>query len=255
MKLSIMQPYFFPYIGYFQGINAVDKYILYENLDYIKDGWMHRNRILVKHREPTFITVNLQQKSINKKIYEMKLDSRINWKQDIIKSIFFNYKGSKYFEEFFPIVELIVLAQYDNLHDYNCNCIKSICDFLEINTQIQTNNTIYLELEELLENNEFKKYNFNPVLRKTCPTKKTARVLEICINENANIFINAIGGIDLYKKEEFDQYGVKLYFINSLPYEYKQFSNTFFSNLSIIDVLMHCGREKTIRLLDNYTLI
>ena len=73
MKLAIMQPYFFPYLGYFQAIKAVDKYILYENLDYITEGWMHRNRILVKNQNPIYINANIISKSSNKKINEIEL--------------------------------------------------------------------------------------------------------------------------------------------------------------------------------------
>lgn len=255
MKLAIMQPYFFPYIGYFQAIKSVDKYMLYENLDYITEGWMHRNRILVKYDKPVYIFISLSQKSSNKKIYDIKLDTNSNWRKRIINSIKYNYGGSKFFNDIFPIIEKIINAEYEYLYDYNINCIVSICDYLSIRTKILTHNEKYRELESelcLIDSND---YSLFPDLLLTKPDKKTARVLAICKNEKADVFINAIGGTNLYNTEEFAKYGIKLHFINTLHFEYKQFSKTFVPNLSIIDVLMHCGKEKTEELLENYKLI
>ena len=92
-------------------------------------------------------------------------------------------------------------------------------------------------------------------MEKTKPIKKVARVLEMCSCENSNYFINAIGGQELYSKEEFKEYGIDLYFIKMDNIEYKQFSNEFVPNLSIIDVLMHNGKEGTKELLNRYTLV
>lgn len=255
MKLAIMQPYFFPYIGYFQAISAVDKYILYENLDYITEGWMNRNRILIKNQDPIYINAKIQNKSSNKKINEIELLKNNVWKKKLIKSLYFNYSGSNFFEEIFPFLNDLINTEHKFLFEFNANIISEICFLLEIKTTIVTDNNKYNELEVLLNKIEDDDYASFPNLKINKPIKKVARVIEICNRENANIFINAIGGKELYNKNEFKKYGIDLFFIETRPYQYKQFSESFVPHLSIIDVLMHNGKEGTKELLNNYNLV
>jgi hypothetical protein len=255
MKLAIMQPYFFPYLGYFQAIKAVDKYILYENLDYITEGWMHRNRILVKNQNPIYINANIISKSSNKKINEIELVQNNVWKKKLLNSINLNYRGSAYFHEIFCLIEKLVKTESKFLLEYNANIIKEVCLFLEIKTSIISDNKHYLQLETNLNSIDSGDYSQFPDLLLTKPIKKVARVIEICKIENAKTFINAIGGQALYSKDEFNKYGIELFFVKTEPFEYKQFSKSFIPNLSIIDVLMHNGKEKTKELINNYNLI
>jgi hypothetical protein len=255
MKLAIMQPYFFPYLGYFQAIHAVDKYILYENLDYITEGWMHRNRILVKNQKPIYINANIVGKSSNKKISEMELVQNPIWKKKLLHSIDLNYRGSEFFQEAFPLVEKLINGNETLLFEYNCAIIKELCEFLDINTVIVTNNKNYLSLEIELDTIHEDNYSLSPELLVTKPARKVARVIKMCKTENASVFINAIGGKELYKKEEFKAYGIELLFVDTKPYQYKQFSHEFVPGLSIIDVLMHNGKNGTKELLNNYTLV
>lgn len=250
-----MQPYFFPYIGYFQGISAVDKYILYENLDYIKEGWMHRNRILIKNGAPTYIIARVLGKSSNRKISEIELDKEVIWKKKMLNTIFLNYKGSEHFEEIFPLIESLILYPADYLFEYNAHLITRICEFLEIPTEIVTKNPDYLPIEEKLDAIDEGNYSAFPELTLTQPIKKVARVIEMCKAEKADIFINAIGGTELYDKEEFKKYGIDLFFIKTNAVAYRQFSDRFHPYLSIIDVLMHNGKEKTQALLKEFELI
>jgi hypothetical protein len=250
-----MQPYFFPYLGYFQAIHAVDKYILYENLDYITEGWMHRNRIMVKHQRPIYINANVIGKSSNKKISEMELVPNPIWKKKLIHSIDLNYKGSEFFSDVFPLIEELINDQTSLLFEYNSNIIKGICKFLDIDTIIVTKNDNYLSMESELDSIPENNYSSSPELLLTKPIKKVARVLRMCKAENAKTFVNAIGGKNLYSKNEFKAYGIELLFVETKPYLYKQFSQEFVSGLSIIDVLMHNGKNGTRQLLNNYHLI
>ena len=88
MKLAMMQPYFLPYIGYFQVIHAVDKMILYENIDYITEGWMNRNRIQIKNQQPSYINAVVSKKSSNKKIIEIQIEDGKIWKKKLLNKIF-----------------------------------------------------------------------------------------------------------------------------------------------------------------------
>ncbi len=255
MNLAIMQPYFFPYIGYFQAINAVDKYILYSKLNYITEGWINRNRILKVNGEAFFIIVNVVDKSSYKKICEIKLDCNKKWRKKILHSIYFNYKISPFFEEIYALVEQIVNYDTEYLYKINEIGIVTICNFLEIDTEIVCDNEKYSDIEEKLLKVDLNDYSGFPFLEGRKPIKKVLRVIEICRREGANIFINAIGGQALYNKSEFASYNIELKFISTENFSYPQNSSYFVPNLSIIDLLMNCGRDKTKLLLDKYDLI
>ena len=253
-SLAIMQPYFFPYIGYFQAINAVDKYILYDNLNYIKDGWMNRNRYLVKNGTTCYFQAPIKEKSSYKKIYEIELIENDKWKKKILNSIFLNYKKSEYFDEAFNLIEDVINYQTNKLSDLNYQSIKSVCDYLNIKSELTTETLKYNNIEIKITTNIVDK-NYFPDLNLMNWERKVIRVLEICKIERADIFINAIGGIDLYSKNEFFNNGIELKFIQTKFIEYKQFDNNFVPNLSIIDVMMFNSPEEIKRLLNEYVFI
>ncbi len=254
MKLAIMQPYFMPYIGYFQAIAAVDKYILYENLTFIKDAWMNRNKLIQKNGIPFTITVPLLHKSSNTLISEVEVDNSQPWANKLLKSLWLNYKGSEYFEEVYSLMENIFADKYDTLHNLNSTSIKRISNYIGLTTEIISDNHNYIQYEKKLD--KFDDYSIFPELEKTKPIKKVARVIKMCKQENCDLFVNAIGGQVLYSKQEFSQYGIDIRFIKTdEKIQYKQFKNEFVPNLSIIDVLMHNGKEGTKQLLNAYKLI
>lgn len=248
MRLAIMQPYFFPYIGYFQCIHSVEKYLLYEHLNYIKEGWMHRNRILVKNGKPAYFSTQLKGKSSNTRISEIELSDAPSWRRKLKNALHLNYKGAAYFEETYPILEPLIDEQTRFLHNYNSNIIKCLCKHLNISTRIVSDNENYLPIEEELN----QLYAKDGDERK--PVKKVLRAIKICQNEKADVLVNACGGRNLYDKAEFSKYGISLYFIETLDITYPQFSSEFHPNLSIIDVLMHNGREATEALIQRYRL-
>ena len=254
MKLAIMQPYFMPYIGYFQAIKAVDKYILYSNLTFIKEAWMNRNRVRLKDGRLCYILVPLQHKSSNTLISDTLIDNTKHWRKDILNTVFMSYKKSEYFEEIYPLLERLLNSEVDRLTDLNASTIKGISKFLDISTVIETDNSAYLELEKELKTIESDYSSFS-YMEKTRPIKKVARVLEICRREGCDFFVNAIGGKALYSKEEFAEYGIALNFVQTNAFTYPQYGHCFEPNLSIVDVLMHNGKEGTKKLLNEYTLV
>ncbi len=254
MKLAIMQPYFFPYLGYFQLINAVDEYILYDNLNFIKDAWMNRNKFLLKNGESSNMVVPLKQKSSFKKIYEIEIFDDFKWKKKILNSIFLNYKKTKYFEDVFPLIEEVVNFPTNKLTELNFQSIKCVCDYLDIQTKISVDCSKYNYIEDKLNKNVIQENDF-PNLKLNDNPQKVVRVLEICKIENADEFINAIGGIDLYPRKVFLENGIDIKFIKSKDIMYNQFGKDFVPNLSIIDVMMFNSIEETKSLLDKYELV
>jgi hypothetical protein len=108
MKLAGNQSYFFPYVGYFQLINAVDKFILYDNLNFIDRGWVNRNRILIKNSGASMITVPLLNSSSNRKILDIEISDKqgdAKWREKLCKTLYVNYRHSPMFDEVFPLIE------------------------------------------------------------------------------------------------------------------------------------------------------
>lgn len=254
MILAGMQPYFMPYLGYWQLINAVDKIIIYGYLNFIKGGWVNRNRIIQKNGEINYITVPLRKQSPSLLISEVQIDNSVNWSERMLKTIMINYKKAPYFDQIYPLIEKVLSKRYDTLMSINAESICGIAEFLEIDTIIDCDNERFVELEEKLARIDTD-YSLFPYLEKTRPEKMVARMLEQCRMENSQHLINALGGMELYDKKEFEQYGIKLEFIKMNDISYPQFNHDFVPNLSIIDVMMHNGKEGTKKLLNEYTLL
>jgi len=255
MRLAAMQPYLFPYIGYFQAIDAVDRYVLYSNVSYIKKGWINRNRLLARDGSIITFTVPVANKSSFTLIKDTEIDNSEPWARRILKTIQTIYGKRPFFEETYPMIEKLLRTDYRLLKDLNSDCITSVAKHLEINTDMVTDNHQFDEMEKCLEQID---ENFNPYeyLSKTHPTRKVSRVIEMCRHEACNEYVNAIGGQDMYKKEEFAQYGISLSFVKTNEIVYSQgLDGKFEPNLSIIDVLMNNGKEETKRLIKEYTLI
>lgn len=247
-----MQAYTFPYLGYFQLIKAVDKYILYDRLNFIKEAWMNRNRILNSGTgTPQQFLIPLDGKSSNSMIYEVKIFNKFDWRKKLLNSIYLNYKKATQFEEVYSLLECLINYETATIADFNNNSIIGISKYLGINTAISTNEPYFDELEKKLT--ERRKYygDYDP---ETYPLK-ILRVFEICRMEGADVFYNAIGGKELYNKDLFKHHGIDAGFINSEFRSYNQNQATFTPGLSIIDVMMFNSIEECGGLLDAYTII
>ena len=231
MKIGIMQPYFFPYIGYWQLINAVDKYVIYDDVNYIKGGWINRNRILINDK-PSFINLKMNGSSPNKLIKEIQVSNDNRWKSKLLKTIELSYRKAPFFEMSFPIIEEIINHDEVNLSLYLENLIKRIAEYLEINTEFVLSSNI----------------------EKDNSLKGQDKVIEICKSLGAKEYYNAIGGVELYSAENFNSYGIELRFLRTEYIEYKQFKNDFSPYLSIIDVMMFNSKEEIMNILDMYSL-
>lgn len=232
MKLGIMQPYFMPYIGYWQLMNAVDLYVVYDDVNYIKGGWINRNRILVNNT-PSYFNLPLINASPNKKINEIEIDTDSNIFNKNIKTIELSYKKAPYYDEIYPLIKRILLYKEKSLPKFILNSFNIISEYLNINTE-------FVLSSNLIKNNELRAQD---------------KVIDICKNLNANEYYNAIGGMELYDKDLFEQSGIKLSFLNTNKIKYKQYNNDFISNLSIIDVLMFNSKQEVKNMLKMYNLI
>ena len=233
-KIAIMQPYFFPYIGYFQLLNAVDEFIIYDNIKYTKRGWINRNRILVNGKDE-FISLPLKKDSDYLNVNERYLSD--TWEKDRIKllnKIKEAYKKAPYFNETYLLIEKCLIYNEQNLFNFILNSIRLIKEFLGINTKITISSDI--EIDHNLKAEE--------------------KVMAICSAKGATHYINPIGGVELYNKQIFKSKNLKLNFLKTTPFTYNQFQNEFIPFLSIIDVIMFNKKEVTINSINkNYSLI
>lgn len=233
MKIAIMQPYLFPYIGYFQLINAVDIFVIYDDVQYIKRGWINRNRILM-NGEPTLFTFSVKGGSRNDRI-EDKLFSSEFEKEKIKfqKTIQFAYKKAPYYSEVMEIIDRIMACEEVNLSRFITNQLYVLSDYFNFNT----------------------KFYVSSRLEKTVGLTSEEKLIDICKTLKADNYINPIGGIELYSKDSFMNKGITLSFLQSKISPYSQFNFTFSPFLSILDVMMFNPREKISNMIREYILI
>ncbi len=233
MKIAIMQPYLFPYIGYFQLMNAVDEFVVYDNIQYSKKGWINRNRILVNGKD-AYITFSLKKDSDYLDIKDRYLaDDWTSERKKILNKITESYRKAPSYNTAYPIIESIILFEETNLFKFIFNSLTTLIEYLGIKTTFSISSTI-------------------PINHKLKAEKK---VIEICKEKKASVYINPIGGVELYSKTDFNKNNILLNFIKSQPQEYPQFQNQFIPWLSIIDVIMFNSKDTIICMLNNYELI
>lgn len=214
MRLAIMQPYFMPYIGYFQLIAAVDTFIVYDNIKYTKRGWINRNRMLQNGKDVMF-SLPLKSSSDSLDVCERELVADFD-RDKLLNQFKGAYRHALYFEQTFPLIEQIVRYEDANLFRFLHHSIVKTCKHLGLATEIRISSGIAIDHD----------------------LKSQEKVLALCEAVGATTYINAIGGMELYSKEVFRERGIELKFIKSLPFEYEQLGNEFVPWLSIIDVMM-----------------
>lgn len=230
-----MQPYLFPYIGYFQLVAAVNKFVIYDDVNFIKGGWINRNNVLINKKSNLF-TVPLNKASSYTLINETKINLKFYniWKVKFLRSLEQSYKKSPYFTDVFNLIENVLeINENDLISKLAVNSIKSVSDYLQLDTEICETSEIY----------------------NTKTKSGQERVLDICEIEKASQYINPIGGIELYSKNTFKEKGIVLNFIKSKPIIYSQFDNDFSPWLSIIDVLMFNSIGEVNKMVNQYELV
>jgi len=214
-----MQPYFFPYIGYFQLMAAVDMFIVYDNIKYTKKGWINRNRMLQNGKDIMF-SLPLKGDSDALDIRDRELATDFN-RDKLLNRFKATYRPAPYFAQTFPLVEEIVRYHDTNLFRFLHHSIVKTCEHLGITTEIRISSDFAVDHD----------------------LRSQDKVLALCQAAGGSTYINAIGGMDLYSRETFLGKGIELKFLQSKPFEYPQFGNEFVPWLSILDVMMSISVE------------
>jgi hypothetical protein len=232
MKVAIMQPYFMPYLGYFQLITAVDRFVIYDDVNYIKRGYINRNAILIDGHAHSF-TLPLRKASQNKLIHEIELLDDDGWKGKLLNKIVHAYAKAPFFNDAYPVIEDAIRYPEANLSVYLVNSIRALCAYLGIETEIVDSSRIFGNRG----------------------MARSERIIDIVRQCGGDSYINPAGGVDLYDKAEFESEGISLGFIRMNDIRYKQFDAPFVGNLSIIDLIMFNSREAIGRFINDYRVV
>lgn len=224
MKLGIMQPYFFPYLGYFTLINYVDKFILFDTPQYIDRGWINRNRILNHKGEVRYITVPVQKSSRDAKIKDIKIDHTKKWKESILGSITAYKRKAPYYTLILDLLTGVFDAAGEDIAGLDYLALKAVCEYLDIKTPIE----IYSEMDITLEQEI------------SAPDEWA---LFITKKLGYSEYVNPPGGQSFFKKEKYTQQHIELKFIESMLPSYIQRIGHYEKGLSILDVMMFCDKN------------
>lgn len=222
-KIAIMQPYIFPNIGYFHLIDASDVFVFYDDVHYIKRGWINRNRILLNGKDYLF-SVPVSRSSQNRLINETLLSNDREWNAKFTKTLTHSYQNAPFFASTMEVVTAVFSTDYCNISDMAIDSIARVCDYLEMEFNYTRSSVCLPEPREI---------------------DKADRLIEITKRQGSKHYVNAAGGVELYTKDYFLDHGVELTFIQSKPVEYEQYENEFVPGLSIIDVMMFNSVETT----------
>jgi hypothetical protein len=233
MTVGIMQPYLFPYIGYFQLIQAVDVFVVYDNIQFTKKGWIHRNRFL-QNGADTMFSLSLKKDSDFLDVNQRELADVFftDDRKKMLNQLRNAYQKAPHFKEVFPIIEQCLMQDERNLFTFIYSTIQAVCSYLEIPTKLMVSSSI--EIDHSLRNKH--------------------KVLALCHALHAQQYINPSGGVELYEKAEFSADGIALQFIKSQPIVYPQLGSPFVPWLSIVDVMMFNDRASIQTFLRSYEL-
>lgn len=211
-----MQPYLFPYAGYFSLIGQVDKFVFYDDVNYIKGGWINRNRLLIGG-DVRYFTVPLSGASPNVKINEVKVQPRAAWERKLLASVRQSYSKAPNFTRAFDCLrEVLNIDECEGISVLAKRSVQMASERIGLAVEFVETSSIYGNQD----------------------LTATDRVVDICLREEADTYINQPGGQSLYNSADFSKFGIVLEFNNSPLKPYKQFSTVFTPGLSVLDMMM-----------------
>jgi hypothetical protein len=231
MKLAIMQPYFLPYIGYWQLLNAVDRFVVYDNIQFTKKGWINRNRFLLNGRDELF-TIPVRKDSEYRHVVERVVAADFD-REKLLNRLAAAYRRAPHFATVFPLVSELVQADSANLFEFIYHSIERVAAYLGIETPLVISSTVPIDHSLRAEE----------------------KVLALCRAWGADTYLNPIGGRELYAKDRFQAAGITLHFLQTRPITYPQFNGEFVPNLSILDVMMFNSPTEIRAMLGEFDLV
>jgi len=219
LTLGIMQPYFFPYLGYYQYMAATDRFVIYDDVQFIMRGWINRNRILVNGAEH-MLTVPLSNASPNRSIRDVLISTDQKWRESFSRTLQMAYGKAAHFDECMDIILPVIESDTASISMLATESLAAVIRKLNIDMEIVKSSTVY-------ENSGL---------------DRTERLIDICMREGATACVVPIAGASMYPKDVFMERGITLHYLSPCIEEYGQYGvSAFVPSLSIIDVLMRSG--------------
>lgn len=219
-SIGIMQPYFFPYIGYYQLMNEVDEFVVYDQIQFTKKGWIHRNRFL-SNGAPAYFSLAIAKDSDYKDVVERTISPSFD-KGKLLRQLQGSYRKAPQYHVVFPLLEQVVMHDDDNLFGFLLNSLEVTKTYLGISTPLVVSSSIHADHS----------------------LKGKDRVIDMVKASGGDKYINPIGGVELYDKDEFANNNIALSFIKPSLIPYPQFKGEFIPALSILDVMMFNSKEE-----------
>ena len=236
MKIAIMQPYFFPYIGYFQLIHLADRFVLGDEVQYIQQGWINRNRILKPDKEGfCYIYIPLKKYSYTTLIKDIYAVEGEAWKEKILRQIEHYKKKAPFYTHVKALLQNCFNLSSTNITTINAHCLQQVCQYLGIDKKLEIQSAMKLDYSNV--------------------HNKEERVIKMCGQLGADEYLNPAGGVELYNKTTFEKQGIKLSFLQTEIKSYDQHRQSFEPGLSIIDLMMFNSPSDIRQMLTNYQLV
>lgn len=232
--VAIMQPYFFPYIGYFSLIHYADFFVLFDTVQYDRKGWMHRNRILKPGRGWQYFNAGVKKPPYKAAIKDVQLLKEDKWKQKICRQLWHYKNRAPYFDSVMTWLKSVLLPSFETLVQFNYHTLAGISNYIGIDFNCRAFSEMGLKIAPVEHSGQW-----------------TLRISEAL---NAAEYVNPPGGRDIYRVEEFESLGIKLSFLEHKLPRYEQFGNGFEPALSIIDIMMFKSPSQIRNMLNNYEI-
>jgi hypothetical protein len=231
MKLAIMQPYFFPYLGYYSLIKKSDQFILFDTVQFIRRGWIERNRILKPVEGWQYVAVPLIKKELSTIICEMEIRNNEDWRGKLILQLAHYKKKAPFYRETLSVIQDAINMDTNSIVKLNENILKKTCEYFNIPLNISIFSEMNIEIEEVTHPGEW--------------------ALNITKALNGKDYINPTGGVEIFKREQFTNADIKLNFLGNNLSSYNQHRSVFERGLSIIDVMMFNDPVAICKLIDD----
>ncbi|MES2777510.1 MAG: WbqC family protein [Bacteroidota bacterium] len=234
-RLGVMQPYFFPYLGYFSLIAACDHFVFLDNVQFCPKSWMHRNRVLTQNRENwTYLQIPVRKDHFGVNINQCLISEENDWRKTVVSQLAHLARVAPFYRQTMELVSESLHLPAESLADYNIASTRFLAGKLGINTSYEN-----------ISRPSFN-YRYSPELSKYG--------WYVCDAFGAPYYINAPGGEHLHLPESFTERNIKLGFVQPRLLPYEQRNSTFIAGLSIIDVLMFNGIATTTGLVKEFTI-
>jgi hypothetical protein len=235
MKIAIMQPYFFPYVGYYSLIKYSERFILFDTPQFIYHGWIERNRILKPIEGWQYVKVPLIKHSRSSVIKDVFIKKNEQWQEKIIAQLQHYKKQAPFFKSTMQIIEQIKYMDFNNIVDLNIKILELTCSYLNIDCNFSVFSRMNSVIEDVKEPDEW--------------------ALNISKAIGANEYVNPPGGQEFFNKNKYEKNNIKLTFLKNRLNPYNQHRTTFEAGLSIIDVMMFNSPNEISKIINDYELI